>query len=116
MSADDTLLLQDMAMDDTLPSASRSDLSRLLQRHQPRGLTPCPGDMVPSRMKRTAVVAELPMPEHVLKVSCRYWDRPSVRAPLAEPKLLDLVFGYTGVKQFLFVAGVCREWRGAYLT
>jgi hypothetical protein len=37
------------------------------------------------------------------------------RPPLERPEILDIVFGYVGIGEYLFAAGVCRNWRGRYI-
>jgi hypothetical protein len=45
----------------------------------------------------------------------RVVDDSSLRSPLDKDELLDTVFSYVGVDDYLFAAGVCRRWRGRYI-
>lgn len=45
----------------------------------------------------------------------RITDADCGRPPLERHEILDTVFGYVGIGEYLFAAGVCRNWRGRYI-
>jgi hypothetical protein len=38
------------------------------------------------------------------------------RSVLARDEVLDTVFSFVGIGEYYYVAGVCRNWRGRYMT
>eukprot|EP00953_Heterococcus_sp_UTEX-ZZ885_P017020 9553-Heterococcus_DN1.PRE.3 len=41
---------------------------------------------------------------------------PTTALPLEADEVLDEIFGYVGRKEWLYAGGVCRRWRGRYLS
>jgi hypothetical protein len=57
--------------------------------------------------------ADAPIHVHQQK---RARSSPHLAQALEEDEVLDHAFGFVGVKEWLYVGGVCRRWRGRYLS
>jgi hypothetical protein len=62
---------------------------------------------------RTSNSSQQQQHEHRRQRYCVSDDQISV---LARDEVLDAVFGFVGIGDYYYVAGVCRNWRGRYMT